>query len=247
MTQTHPGAQGHPSQVNGILIDLYGTLIPMGHQETRVRNLADAAKILGVAPEEFAKSWMDCIEDRCNGKLGSLEETMESLAAAQGVRPTPENLRRAVEKRLEFSRMLLESSVPSLPGLDALRAAGFRLAVVSDASEETPRLWANSALSSRFDTAVFSFNVGVCKPDPRMYRTALERLQLPPSRCVYVGDGGSRELTGAEAVGLSAFLYRYPDDELDSARYDPDTSWSGTRLNDLQDLLRVLPPPPRAP
>jgi putative hydrolase of the HAD superfamily len=79
---------------------------------------------------------------------------------------------------------------------------------------------------------------GFCKPDPRMYKLALERLRLPADRCAFVGDGGSRELSGAESVGLAAFLYRFPEEPTGlEARYDPDTEWKGRALNDLSDLL----------
>lgn len=238
-----PGA--HPLQFDGILVDLFGTLIPMGHQEARLRNLEEMGRILDLDPATFTTQWLDCGYDRFRGRLGSLERTVERLALAQGVRPNSTAIHRALEVRLELTRGLLARTGPSLPALDALRAAGLRLGLVSDTSEETVRLWPATPLSSRFDVAVFSWVEGTCKPDPRMYRKALEGLGLPPAKCAYVGDGGSRELSGAEAVGLSAFMYRYPVEE-DGAlsRLDEDTGWTGTKLTDLRELLRFAPNPP---
>ena len=44
-----------------------------------------------------------------------------------------------------------------------------------------------------------------------MYLTACERLRVEPEECLYVGDGGSRELTGAAAVGMTAVRLVAPD------------------------------------
>jgi putative hydrolase of the HAD superfamily len=224
----------------GVLIDLFGTLVPASPRLSRTPHLQQMARALHADPDIFERDWSESFGDRVSGRLGTLEETIRRLAGRQGIEPAPLEVQRALEARLAFTRSSLESCGPVLPGLDALRAAGVRLAVVSDASEEPARLWPSTPLGSRIDITVFSCFEGCCKPDPRMYRTALERLDLPAGRCAFVGDGGSRELTGAGAVGLAAFLYRFPEDppNLDS-RYDPDIEWKGTVLKDLRELLSV--------
>jgi FMN phosphatase YigB (HAD superfamily) len=52
--------------------------------------------------------------------------------------------------------------------------------------------------------SLLSCEVGVLKPRPGIYLKALEKLELPPQDCIYVGDGSDRELEGAKAVGLFA-------------------------------------------
>lgn len=236
---------GGSPPVDGVLCDLYGTLIPTGDEEARTRSLTEMARLLDLDPTAFVSAWTNSFDDRVRGKLGSLEETVERLATSLGSRPSRTAVDRAVRIRLEFSRRLLDLAAPTLPALDELRAAGVRLAVVSDASEETVRLWPDTALAARVGVAVFSCVEGVRKPHPRMYRAALERLDLPAAKCAFVGDGGSRELSGAEAVGLSTFRYLYPDeDPNDAFRVDPDTTWTGPTLSDLRDLVR-LPGPSR--
>ena len=238
--------QHNSRRFEGILIDLWGTLLPFGDEDTRGQSLEEMARVLNVDPATFVRDWTDSIAERCVRSHGSLEQTIERLAISQGIRPSPDAVSRALEIRMEFSRALHDRVGPSLAALDALRAAGFRLAVVSDSTEETVRLWSQSTLAPRFDATVFSFVEDTCKPDARMYRAALKRLGLRPERCAYVGDGGSRELTGAEAVGLSAFKYRFPDGQQDAPRWDEDTNWSGTRLADLRELLRFAPIDPTA-
>jgi FMN phosphatase YigB (HAD superfamily) len=79
---------------------------------------------------------------------------------------------------------LLGVEVPIVDALDRLRAAGLRIALVSDAGADDVEWWDRSPLSSRFDVEVFSYKVGVRKPDPRIYRHALDGLGVAPGmRC----------------------------------------------------------------
>ncbi|MGA7923261.1 MAG: HAD family hydrolase [Thermoplasmata archaeon] len=224
----------------GVLLDLFGTLVPVGSRDDRAPHLHEMARLLEVDPVRFEGDWAKSLELRCSGQLGSLEECLRRIAGRQGIVPTFDHVRESVEVRLAFCQSPLESCGPVLPELDALRAAGVRLAVVSDTSGETPRLWPSTVLGQRFDATVFSCEEGFCKPDPRMYQRALQRLHLPAERCAFVGDGGSHELTGATTVGLAAFLYNFPGaSPTPDARYDPDAEWNGPPLPDLRNLLTV--------
>lgn len=224
-----------------MLLDLFGTLVPAVPRVDRVSHLHRMAQILGADPVTFEREWSTSFRERVAGRLGPLHETIRQIAERQGVRPTEDAVRIAMTMRLDFTRSQLDACGPVLPALDALRAAGVRLAVVSDASEEAPLLWPSCALGRRIVATVFSCQEGFCKPDPRMYFRALTKLELRAEQCAYVGDGGSRELTGAEAVGLTAYLFRFPEDYSGGdVRYDPDTEWKGTTLHDLGELLTII-------
>jgi len=91
---------------------------------------------------------------------------------------------------------------PTLEVLDALRADGHRLALISNATSDTAEAWPGSPLAARFDAVVFSCDVGLAKP-PAIYRAAADRLGADPATCVFVGDGADGELPGAAAVGMA--------------------------------------------
>lgn len=227
-----------PRPPRGALLDLFGTLVPASPLATRAIHLQEMGRRLGVDPVVFERAWARSFRERCLGKLGSVEQTIRTLARQQGVDPTQRSVEEALELRLAFSRGQLESCGPVLPDLDALRAAGVRLVVVSDTSGEVPRLWPSAPLAARFAATVFSCQEGFGKPDARMYRLALERLGLSADECVYVGDGGSRELTGAVAFGLAAFRYQFPGTPPGPGDvYDLDSDWKGPTLGRLRDLL----------
>lgn len=228
-----------PGSLEAVLFDLFGTLIPTGSQPGRAENLEEMARLLGVEPSNFARRWMDSFDDRARGRLGDAASTIERLARDLGVRPDAIAVDRALTLRLRYVRSLFEEGRSSLAALEALRRAGLRLALVSDTSDDTVRLWPSTEFASRFDATVFSCVEGSRKPDPRMFRLALERLDLPPSACAYVGDGGSHELSGAEASGLRAFQYVFPEDPMGAYRVDLDVGWNGPQLADLLDLLEL--------
>lgn len=226
-------------ELRGVLLDLFGTLVPSSPLASRSTHLREMGRLLGVDPVTFERDWASSFRDRILGRLGPVEATIRALAGRQGVEPSEASVQKALEVRFAFTRSQLDACGPVLPGLDDLRRAGLRLVVVSDTSGEVPRLWPESPLASRFSATVFSCEEGIGKPDPRMYRLALERLGLPSEECVYVGDGGSHELTGANAFGLLAFRYRFPGPPPGPGDvFDPETDWRGPTLANLSDLPR---------
>ena len=66
--------------------------------------------------------------------------------------------------------------------------------------------WQQSPLRDRFDAVVFSYQLGVRKPDARIYERALEAIGVAPGDAIFVGDGGSDEHRGARALGMTTVL-----------------------------------------
>jgi len=65
-------------------------------------------------------------------------------------------------------------------------------------------------LASRIAATGFSCLLGVRKPHPGIYLHVTRRLGVAPEQCLYVGDGDSRELSGAAALGMTALRIRLP-------------------------------------
>ena len=90
--------------------------------------------------------------------------------------------------------------------LERLERAGFRLAVISNAEGRVADDLAQAGLARWFETIVDSHEVGVAKPDPRIFEIALGRMGARPEEAVYVGDIHAFDVVGARAAGLQAIL-----------------------------------------
>ena len=91
----------------------------------------------------------------------------------------------------------------TLPCLDWLRAAGVRLAAVTNASGPHQRAKLDALGIGRFfDTVVIAGELGAAKPDPVIFHTACARLDVPVESAMHVGDLLDADAIGARDAGL---------------------------------------------
>lgn len=89
--------------------------------------------------------------------------------------------------------------------LETLRERGLKLGLVSNAIDPPALLHrdlADFGVAERLDVAVFSSEVGRRKPDPLIFRHALEALGVEPERALMVGDKVAIDIAGAKALGM---------------------------------------------
>ena len=118
------------------------------------------------------------------------------------------------------------------PALRALRAAGYRLAVVSNWEPSLAQTLERIGISHYFEAVVTSSVEGVWKPDPGLFRIALERLDTRAEATVSVGDHLERDFESARGVGLQAVLLDRFDDH-------PEIT---PRVRTLTELPSLFPP-----
>jgi putative hydrolase of the HAD superfamily len=123
--------------------------------------------------------------------------------------------------------------------LDALRAHGLTLAVISNADGRIEADLERTGLRRHFSVVIDSHVVGVEKPNPAIFALALTRLGASADAALYVGDMLTIDVMGARRAGLRAVLMdtlsRYP-----GAGDCPRIS----RLGELIDFLAAAEPPP---
>jgi putative hydrolase of the HAD superfamily len=96
---------------------------------------------------------------------------------------------------------------PEVPHvLASLRERGARLAVVSNWDVSLHDVLERTALRPLVDTVVISAEQGVAKPDPAIFRIALERLGTTAAGALHVGDSVEHDVAGARAAGIEAVL-----------------------------------------
>jgi HAD superfamily hydrolase (TIGR01509 family) len=117
------------------------------------------------------------------------------------------------------------------PALDALRARGLTLVVVSNANGTLRAHMNRIGLADKFDHILDSADEGVEKPDPRFFDIALERSGAAKSTTIHVGDLYYVDVMGARSAGLRGVL-------LDEANLRPDADCP--RIRTLDDLVAQI-------
>ena len=90
--------------------------------------------------------------------------------------------------------------------LDRLSAKGFRLGVISNWDSSARSVLASCGLQDRFEVVVISSEVGIAKPDERIFRLAMQSAKVDPSRCLYIGDNYYDDAVGAASVGMKYLI-----------------------------------------
>jgi FMN phosphatase YigB (HAD superfamily) len=117
--------------------------------------------------------------------------------------------------------------------LDAARIAGARVAIVSNSEGHLDGLLVDVALRASIDLVVDSGIVGVEKPDPRIFRFALDSFGIPAERALHLGDIYGTDVLGARAAGIRCALV---DPHGHLAGHHPDVP----RVASAADVARAL-------
>ena len=99
-----------------------------------------------------------------------------------------------------------------VPTVEALRALGVRLVVVSNANGKLHTMFERVGLAGRFNVVLDSHDFGVEKPDPRLFQLALEASSAEATSTVHVGDFFHIDVVGARAAALADAVLVDPAD-----------------------------------
>jgi putative hydrolase of the HAD superfamily len=116
------------------------------------------------------------------------------------------------------------------PTVDALRAAGLRIGLVSNSARDVREFARHHGLD--VDAGISSFHHGRTKPHASIFRAVLELLEVEPDEAAMVGDTIADDIDGAVALGMRAVLL---DREGKNPGFEP-------RIQTLNDLLPILRP-----
>ena len=224
---------------DAVIFDLFGTLVDIFSTREYKVLVDEMCEVLGIAPADFAARGEETADVRTRGEV-SVRESLAELCRDLGVDVAPDQIERAVEMRVDFVRGVLVPRDDAASTLAALRERGLKVGLISDCSEEVVAAWPSTPLAPLVHEAVMSASVGLKKPDAAIYELACERLGVEPSACLFVGDGGSRELSGATAVGMDAVLIRVPGDAGDAVFRRDAEDWDGLRVGALREVLALV-------
>lgn len=175
--------------VKAVIFDCFGVLIGKGFEYTYRLAGGDPAKDRLFIEDLLGQANMGMISDQA---------FREQMAARVGI--SVEDWRAAVraadladEELLNYIKSLRQSC---------------KTAVLSNANRGVvERKIGTGRVGDYFDEIVVSADVGMAKPDPRVYSLAAERLGVDPAECVFVDDS-PHLAEGAKLAGMQAIIYK---------------------------------------
>ncbi|TAK26310.1 MAG: HAD family hydrolase [Chloroflexota bacterium] len=190
--------------IRAVLFDLYDTLawadgaiLDAGRAEIALR--------AGIDPIAFLDDLRVTEPARFRGELGSDEEQLTTVLRSCGARLTPSEIHElALLERATWRRGVTLYD-DALDHLQASRRRGFRLALVSNCAAQSALWIADQRLDREVDHVVLSCDVGSMKPEPAIFRAALERIDVAPDEALFVDDRAGH-LDAARELGLQTVL-----------------------------------------
>ncbi len=231
-------------RLRAVFLDVGNTLL---HEEpSRFAIYAEVAQAHGVAVaatemRERMSRAHHSLPERLDGHFrysdAWFEAFIRAVFEADGL---SEGALRTVTAEL-FARFEAQASFRLFPGarelVDAVRAAGLTLGIISNWSARLPRVLAAMGLDSSFDFVLCSAIEELEKPDPRLFERALALAEVEPHEALHAGDHPRLDVEAARSVGIQAVLV---DRGAASGRTSDATTNDGERVSDLQALTRLI-------
>jgi len=221
--------------VTAVLFDLDNTLIDFWKMKKAASKAALAAMIRAGLRTDERRAWrtLNALFDR----YGVENQRIFDIFLKETTGRSDDRLLAAgvvAYRRAKETQMRPYPDV--VPTLRRLRAAGLKLAIVTDA----PRFQAWSRLfelklEKYFDFVVALEDTGRKKPSSMPFRAALRRLRVRPEEAIMVGDSIGRDVLGAHKLGMRTVLAKYGQ------------VWKETRngkadyeIGDVREVLKIV-------
>ena len=165
----------------------------------------------------------------CGTKFRSMPSYVDILIRDLKLPKTQESKRKL--NRIFDKELCKEKMKPGIvPLLRWARKSGYKLGVISNIPNPRYDVLGQHRLRKLFDAIIFSYELGRTKPDPLLFRKALEKLGVKPSEAVMVGNTIRTDMVGARRMGIKSVL-------LDPRREHPSFSRRIASLNGLKKFL----------
>lgn len=189
-----------------IFFDLFFTLINPRYSDINEYN------VVGISAMEWEKYAEDSTlyRERALGNVRTEKEIIDRIVDIMPCNLNELQKKEILQRREErMKRALLTIDNKILDTLRKLYDKDVKIGLISNADMIDSKQWDKSPLSEFFDIAIFSCNVGILKPEPEIYKLAMDRLGSKPEDSIFIGDGGSDELYGAKMAGMKTIFTEY--------------------------------------
>ena len=225
-----------------VIADAEALIFDLFHTLTRVDPAWGTYKLLGVSKETWNEHLLEKSPDRLTGKETDPLTIIQNLA--QAIDPTiPHHvIQHATENRIQkFAQALIEIPTETVQFFEQLKSTGKKIGLLSNADVMECAAWYQSPIAQFFDSVLFSCRAGYAKPERQIYELSLHELQVQPQDSVFIGDGGSGELEGAQAVGMTTVMMTGIIKDLWPDRIEPRKPYADFVIESLSQLIEDRP------
>jgi len=187
-----------------LLFDLFHTLVGPAWSPEDTEYYA-----LGIDGQRWSEASTDesLYRERATGLVKDPQEIIAKIALKAGLALEPRMVELITTIRVQkFKDTLLQVEKEVLETLAYLKGQSYKLCLISNADVIDVLYWDESPLKAYFDHVIFSYEAGVMKPDPAIYEVGLRHFGGLPEEAIFIGDGGSDELRGAQALGIETIM-----------------------------------------
>jgi putative hydrolase of the HAD superfamily len=226
--------------VKAVVLDVLGTLVELESPAPALREEITRRTGVDVGEERAAAAFaaeiryylahhlegrdleaVDKLRDRC------AEEIRRTLAL--------DGFDHATAREAMLAALRFRAFVDALPFLAVLKGRGVRIVAASNWDASLPEALERTGLAPYIDAAVSSAVVGAAKPDPAVFRAALDCAGCEAHEAFHVGDSPNGDVEGARAAGIRVAL-------LDRDGVLPDPPLAVPKISSLEEAPSVIWP-----
>jgi putative hydrolase of the HAD superfamily len=218
-----------------VIFDLFHTLTSL---ESTGSIGPGTSQLLGVSREEWNEQLMEKSRERLTGEARDAVSIIRNMAHAIDPSISEDVIEKATMNRIErFRSALITIPETTIDVLRMLKERKHKLGLISNADVSEVIAWRDSPISHLFDSVIFSCEVGFVKPEREIYEISMKQLRVEAHECLFIGDGGSMELKGAQDVGMSTILMTGIIKEIWPSRIDERKQYADLVMENLVELL----------
>jgi len=228
------------NEVKAVLLAVLGTLVELESPAPALR--AEIERRTGIdvgearAAEAFGAEISYYLAHHLEGRdLAAVDDLRDRCAGEIRRTLGLEELDHAAAREAMLAALRFPAFPDALPLLRLLRERGVRAVAASNWDASLPEALERTGLAPYLDGAVSSAVVGAAKPDPAVFRAALERARCGAGEAFHVGDSLDGDVDGARAAGVRVAL-------LDRRGIHPDPPAGVPKLSSLDELPSVIWP-----
>ena len=187
--------------IKAVIFDMFETLVSLFAGPVYMGK--QIAEEIGITESKFREIWNPTEEDRTLGKR-TLEDVIE-----ESLRVNDRYCRELFDSIIMKRKRMIQTSFEQsnihpeiIPLFTWFKEQNIKIGLITNCYFEERDIIKNSVLNDYFDVMCMSCELGVKKPDVRIFQKCMEDLGLEPGECLYIGDGGSQELETAKSVGM---------------------------------------------